>query len=201
MNFKEIENLVIEAKKGDDEALLKLMIQFKPFIFKTAKSFNIKNYDTFDLVQIGYIALINAVDKYKNGSNSFCSYVYASIKNCMRCTARNNKKHKNTLSINAPIKECNSMNDFTELFESNINLEDDFIKKEKALEVQSIISKLDPKDLELIFLVYYNGFSFKEYALKKGLNYFQVIKRKNAIFKYIKNELLKSSDDEIIAEG
>ncbi|MCS6112569.1 sigma-70 family RNA polymerase sigma factor, partial [Clostridium botulinum] len=65
MNYKDIENLVIEAKRGDDEALLKLMVQFKPFIFKTANSFNIKNYDTFDLVQIGYIALINAVDKYK----------------------------------------------------------------------------------------------------------------------------------------
>ncbi|SJT66217.1 RNA polymerase sigma-28 factor precursor [Clostridioides difficile] len=176
------------------------MVQFKPFIFKTAHSFNIKDYDTYDLVQIGYIALINAVDKYKNGSNSFSSYVYTAIKNCMRCTARNNKKHKNILSINAPIGEYESLNDFTEFFESNVDLELDFIKKEKALKVQSIISKLDPRDLEMIFLVYYAGFSFKEYALKKGLNYFQVIRRKNAIFKYIKNEIIKSSEYEIIAE-
>ncbi|AOR25060.1 sigma-70 family RNA polymerase sigma factor [Clostridium taeniosporum] len=200
MNYKEIENTVTKAKNGDEEALLKLMIQFKPFIFKTARGFNIKNYDTYDLVQIGYIALINAVEKYKEGSNSFSSYVYISIKNCMKCTARNNKKHKNTLSINAPINEDGSLTDFTELLESNIDLEDDFIKKEKAREIQSIISKLDPKDLELIFLVYYNGFSFKEYALKKGLTYFQVIRRKNSIFKYIKNELLKSSEYKKVAE-
>ncbi|WP_252236986.1 sigma-70 family RNA polymerase sigma factor [Clostridium sp. CH2] len=200
MEYKDIENLVMEAKNGDDESLLKLMVQFKPFIFKTAHSFNIKDYDTYDLVQIGYIALINAVDKYKNGSNSFSSYVYAAIKNCMRCTARNNKKHKNILSINAPIGEYESLNDFTEFFESNVDLELDFIKKEKALKVQSIISKLDPRDLEMIFLVYYAGFSFKEYALKKGLNYFQVIRRKNAIFKYIKNEIIKSSEYEFIAE-
>ncbi len=200
MEYKDIENLVMEAKNGDDESLLKLMVQFKPFIFKTAHSFNIKDYDTYDLVQIGYIALINAVDKYKNGSNSFSSYVYTTIKNCMRCTARNNKKHKNILSINAPIGEYESLNDFTEFFESNVDLELDFIKKEKALKVQSIISKLDPGDLEMIFLVYYAGFSFKEYALKKGLNYFQVIRRKNAIFKYIKNEIIKSSEYEFIAE-
>ncbi|NFT93667.1 sigma-70 family RNA polymerase sigma factor [Clostridium botulinum] len=200
MEYRDIEKLVIEAKKGDDESLLKLMVQFKPFIFKTAHSFNIKDYDTYDLVQIGYIALINAVDKYKNGSNSFSSYVYAAIKNCMRCTARNNKKHKNILSINAPIGEYESLNDFTEFFESNVDLELDFIKKEKALKVQSIISKLEPRDLEMIFLVYYAGFSFKEYALKKGLNYFQVIRRKNAIFKYIKNEIIKSSEYEFIAE-
>ncbi|KAI3345050.1 sigma-70 family RNA polymerase sigma factor [Clostridium botulinum] len=200
MEYRDIEKLVIEAKKGDDESLLKLMVQFKPFIFKTANSFNIKNYDTFDLVQIGYIALINAVDKYKRGSNSFSSYVYTAIKNCMKYTARNNKKHKNILSINSTINECESLNDFTEFFESNIDLEMDFIKKEKALKIQSIISKLDPKDLEMIFLVYYTGFSFKEYALKKGLNYFQVIRRKNSILEYIKNEIIKSSEYEIIAE-
>lgn len=49
----------------------------------------------------------------------------------MRCTARNNKKHKNILSINAPIGEYESLNDFTEFFESNVDLELDFIKKEK----------------------------------------------------------------------
>lgn len=75
------------------------------------------------------------------------------------------------------------------------------VQEEKAFKIQSIISKLDPKDLELIFLVYYTGFTFKEYALKKGLTYFQVIRRKNAIFKYIKNEILKSLDDKIAAEG
>ncbi|MBW6411659.1 sigma-70 family RNA polymerase sigma factor [Clostridium weizhouense] len=201
MEYKEIEKLVLKSKKGDEESLLKLMVQFKPFIFKTARDFNIKNYDTFDLVQIGYIALINAVDKYNEGSNSFSSYVYTSIKNCMKYTARNNKKHKNILSINSTINECESLNDFTEFFESNIDLENDFIKKEKALKIQSIISKLDPKDFELIFLVYYNGFTFKEYALKKGLTYHSVIRRKNRVFKYIKNELLKLSEYQIASEA
>lgn len=200
MEYKEIEELVSIAKKGDEEALLKLMVQFKPFIFKTARDFNIKNYDTFDLVQIGYIALINAVDKYKEGACSFSSYVYTAIKNCMKYTARNNKKHKSTLSLNTPINENGSLTDFTELLESNIDLEDEFIKNEKINMIQSIISKLDPKDFELIFLVYYNGFNFKEYALKKGLSYIQVIRRKNKILQYIKDEILNSSEYAKIAE-
>ncbi|SFD28045.1 sigma-70 family RNA polymerase sigma factor [Clostridium uliginosum] len=201
MEYKEIEKLVEEAKKGDDEAIVNLLVQFKPFIFKTARSFNIKNYDTFDLVQIGYIALINAVDKYKEGSNSFSSYVYTTIKNCMKCTARNNKKHKNTLSLNTPIGEGDSSADFTELLQSNQSIENDFIQSERLSELQAIISKLSPTDFELIFLVYYNGFTFKDYAAKKGLSYIQVIRRKNAILEYIRNEIIKSSEHEISAEA
>ena len=44
------------------------------------KQFNIKNYDKYDFVQIGYISLINAVDKYDTSKHSFSSYVYSAIK-------------------------------------------------------------------------------------------------------------------------
>jgi len=121
MNYEEIEDHVKLAKQGDSESLTKLLIQFKPFVFKTAKSFNIKNYDEYDLVQIGYISLINAVDKYDTSKHSFSSYVYTTIKNVMKYTARFNNKHKLTLSINASIDGQSSI-DFTELLESNENL-------------------------------------------------------------------------------
>jgi RNA polymerase sporulation-specific sigma factor len=120
MNYTEIEDHVKLAKQGNSESLTKLLIKFKAFIFKTARSFNIRSYDEYDLVQIGYISLIKAVDKYKEGSNTFSSYVYQTIKNSIRCTARDNRKHQSTLSINASIDGQNSI-DFTELLQSNEN--------------------------------------------------------------------------------
>ena len=92
MNYDEIENAVKCAKNGDSESLTSLLMQFKPFIFKTAKSFNIKNFDEYDLVQIGYISLIHAVDVYNPEKHSFSSYAYSAIKNSMKYTARSNKK-------------------------------------------------------------------------------------------------------------
>lgn len=80
MNYEEIEDHVKLAKQGNSENLAKLLLQFKPFIFKTAKQFNIKNYDKYDFVQIGYISLINVVDKYDTSKHSFSSYVYSAIK-------------------------------------------------------------------------------------------------------------------------
>lgn len=39
--------------------ILPAIEQYKPFIIKTAKEFNIKGYDPYDMVQIGYVTLIN----------------------------------------------------------------------------------------------------------------------------------------------
>nr|WP_312289492.1 sigma-70 family RNA polymerase sigma factor [Clostridium chromiireducens] len=180
MNYSEIESNVSNAKLGDPESLTALLIQFKPYIFKIAKTFNIKNYDEYDLVQIGYIALIKAVEKYTEGSNSFSSYVYTTIKNAMKYTARSNKKHLNTLSINASI-DGQSFNEFTELLQSSENLEVDYLEHERILELQRLISNLEPDEFELIFFVYYNNFSLTDYAAKKGISYSKIVRKKNSI--------------------
>lgn len=190
MNYNQIEDQVKLAKKGNSESLTKLLLQFKPFIFKTAKQFNIKNYDEYDLVQIGYIALINAVDKYDTSKHSFSSYVYATIKNAMKYTARSNTKHKLTLSINASIDGQSSV-DFTELLESHENLEDNYLEHEKIVQLQKIISDLEPDEFELIFLVYYNNFSLTDYAAKKKVSYHKIVRKKNSILEKIKDKLLE----------
>lgn len=192
MNYDEIEDHVKLAKGGNSESLTKLLLQFKPFIFKTAKSFNIKNYDEYDLVQIGYIALINAVDKYNISKHTFSSYAYATIKNVMKYTARANNKHKLILSINASI-DGESSSDFTELFKSNEDIENDYLEHEKILKLQKIISSLEPNEFELIFLIYYNNFSLTDYAAKKKMPYHKIVRKKNAILDKIKGKLLESS--------
>ncbi|MVX66955.1 sigma-70 family RNA polymerase sigma factor [Clostridium chromiireducens] len=180
MNYDEIEDHVKLAKTGNSESLTKLLLQFKPFIFKTAKNFNIKNYDEYDLVQIGYIALINAVEKYDTSKHSFSSYAYSTIKNVMKYTARENRKHQNTLSINASI-DGNCPNDFTEFLQSNENLELDYLEHERILNIQRMVSALEPDEFELIFFVYYNNFSLTDYAAKKKISYSKIVRKKNFI--------------------
>lgn len=190
MNYSEIESHVSKAKEGNSESLTALLIQFKPYIFKIARSFHIKNYDEYDLVQIGYISLIHAVEKYNEGSNSFSSYVYSAIKNSMKYTARSNKKHLNTLSINASVDGQSSL-DFTEFLESNVDLENDYLEHEKTLEFRRLISELAPDEFELIFFVYYNNFSLTDYAAKKKVSYHKIVRKKNVILDKIKSRLLE----------
>ena len=108
----------------------------------------------------------------------------------MKYTARSNNKHKLTLSINASI-DGDSPLDFTEFLESSENLENDYLNHEKVVELQRIISDLNPDEFELIFLIYYNNFSLTDYAAKKKLPYSQIVRKKNAVLEKIKGRLLE----------
>lgn len=187
MNQNEIEACVIRAKIGSQEDLLKILEQYKPFIFKTAKAFNIKNFDTYDLVQIAYVTLINAVLKYKIGSHTFSSYALNAIKNELKYTVRKNSRYNQEVSLNTPVNEAeNNYHEFIDCLEAPEIIEEELIKVEKTKELRQALAKLTEEELELVFNVYYNKVSIKTYAKKKNLGYPKVVHRKNKILKKLK---------------
>lgn len=187
MNHNEIEACVIRAKIGSQEDLLKILEQYKPFIFKTAKAFNIKDFDTYDLAQIAYITLINAVLKYKIGSHTFTSYALNAIKNEFKYTARKNSRYNQELSLNTPLNESeNNYNEFIDCLEAPEIIEEELIKLEKTKELRQALAKLTEEDLELVIMVYYNKVPIKTYAKNKNLAYPKAIKRKNKVLEKLK---------------
>lgn len=192
MNHNEIEACVIRAKRGNEEDLLKILEQYKAFIFKTALAFNIKGYDTYDLAQIGYITLINAVTKYKIGSHTFSSYAYTAIKNEFKYVARRNSKASQDLSLNTPLDDSENTNsEFIDCIEATENIEEDLIKIENTKEVRQALTKLTEEELELVIMVYYNKVPIKVYAEKKNISYIQAIRRKNKILEKLSKFLKK----------
>jgi RNA polymerase sigma factor (sigma-70 family) len=188
VNHQEIEACVLGAKTGNEEDLLKVLKQYKPFIFKTARNFNIRNYDIYDLEQIGYMAIINALSKYRTGSCTFSSYAYESIKNAFRYTARQNSKHQRELSLNCAVDPYGNTTEYINCIDSLENLEDDILKTEETLEVKRAVSKLPPQEMELIMMVYYKGLSLKGYAEKKGMTYYQASKKKDYVLYKLSNQ-------------
>jgi RNA polymerase sporulation-specific sigma factor len=194
MNHHEIEACVIRAKTGNQEDLLKILEQYKLFIYKTANQFHIKNYDTYDLLQIGYITIINAVIKYKTGSHTFSSYVFNAIKNSFKYTARQNSKYSEDLSLNTPVAaEGTVTTEYIDCIEDKDYLEESIISSENIKEVRSAVAKLPEDELELVLMVYYGGASLKTYADKKGISYYQALVKRDKILEklscYIKNKL------------
>lgn len=187
MNHHEIEACVIRAKGGNQEDLLKLITQFKPFIFKTASKFHVKNYDNSDLVQLGYIALINAVMKYKIGNHTFTSYAFNAIKNSIRYTARQNNKYSSEVSLNSTINDSQELDiEFVESIESPLRLEEELLKEEAAVQVREALKQLDAEELELIIMIYYSEMPLKAYAEKKQIDYQQAVYRKKKTIKKLR---------------
>lgn len=194
MNHHEIESCVIKAKTGNTEALLELIEQYKPFIFKTAKDYNIKGYDVYDLAQIGYITLINCAEKYKIGSHTFSSYAFNAIKNAFRYAARQNNKYSEEYSLNAPVQGDNfESSEYVECIASTENIEEELIKLEGNRRLKAAIAALSEAELEFVIMVYFSNVTVKTYAEKKGLSYIQAIRFKNKILEKLLNNMWKNS--------
>ncbi len=187
MNHYEIESCVMKAKKGNQEDLLKILKQYKPFIFKTARTFNIRNYDINDLEQIGYMAIMNALSKYRTGSCTFSSYVYESIKNAFRYTARQNSKHENSLSLNSAQDHYGKAEEYINYIDSQESIEETVLSSEESKAIKKAVAKLPPQDMEFVSMVYYEGLSLKNYAEKKGLTYYEARKKKNFVLGKLEN--------------
>jgi RNA polymerase sigma factor (sigma-70 family) len=185
VNHHEIENCVTGAKNGSKEDLLKVLQQYKPFIFKTARNFNIRNYDLYDLEQIGYMAIMKALSKYRTGSCTFSSYAYESIKNAFRYTARQNSKQNKEFSLNVAVSPNGRATEYIDCLASDEDLEDNLLKSEEALDMKRVLSKLPSHEMELVNMVYYEGLSLKNYADKKGIPYYEAYKKKDYILNKI----------------
>jgi RNA polymerase sigma factor, sigma-70 family len=171
----------------------KIFEQYKPFIIKTAKQFNIRNYEICDLMQIAYIALINVVDKYQISSNTFSSYAFKSIVNSLRHTARKSLKHNREFSLNVPVgvNEAPSA-DFIDFVASLDNIEEAVLSSEKAREIRQIIAKLPEEERDLVITLFYKGGSLKAFAEKRGMCYPTALRRKKSVLEKLEKNLKNS---------
>lgn len=148
--------------------------KFTPFVIKTAGSTYIKGLDVEDLIQIGQVSTIKAVNMYDTDrGSSFTSYVFNAIKinfyNLIRC----NVKRISDCSINSLNK------DGFEIIDSiagDENIEEDVVKKEEKVLLGRALNKLSEK--EVIYWFYFENRTLNDYANFKGICYRAAIGRK-----------------------
>ena len=71
---------VVQAKKGDKEALREIIVSFTPFVIKTARGIYVKGCDEDDLIQIGRMSIMKAVSMFDvSKGKGFISYVTNSV--------------------------------------------------------------------------------------------------------------------------
>ncbi|NLZ47386.1 MAG: sigma-70 family RNA polymerase sigma factor [Clostridiales bacterium] len=190
MKHFEMEAAVRRAKNGNKEELIKILDHFKSYIYKTANKYNIKNYDMYDLLQIAYVALINAVSKYRVGSNTFTSYAMISIQNAIKLTLRDNVSSSSEVSLNAPMaSEDGDSIEFLEMLRDDEDIEDRVIKTLQYGYLRKAISKLPSDEQELIIMVYYHRCPLTVYAKKKNISYINALRKRDRILEKLKAAL------------
>ena len=91
----DLTKVIERAKQGDKEAKEIIIERYKPLTYKMSAEFFIRGYDREDLIQIGYISILKAIEQFdlSKGQN-FTSYVQYSLRNNFYSMVRDKYKEK-----------------------------------------------------------------------------------------------------------
>lgn len=159
------------AKNQDKDAILFFIEKYQPLIKKYAFKYNLKNYDNNDLIQIGNISIITAINKYDltKGGSHIDSYIINTIKNGFRNLARGEIKYTAESSLNITVDENSEIED---LISDSLNLEEYIINSMMHDFLKTILATLSHDEYELIRIAYFTpNTTLYRYCLDNNLNY------------------------------
>ncbi|MBV7273838.1 sigma-70 family RNA polymerase sigma factor [Clostridium sp. PL3] len=160
---------------------------FRPFVIKTARSIYIRSFDINDLIQIGMMSIIKAVEMFDvNRGNAFTSYMFNAVKINFYNLIRTNIKRASECSANSLNKEGFELIDN---IVSEENLEEDMVKKEEKVMLTKALNKLSEKDREVVHWFYFENKDLKSYAVFKSISYRTAVARKKSALIKLKKYL------------
>ncbi|MBC2579078.1 sigma-70 family RNA polymerase sigma factor [Clostridium sp. DJ247] len=178
---------VVLAKAGNNEVMGEVIKRFTPFIIKTARGIYVKGYELEDLIQIGQVSIIKAVNMFDvDKSSGFISYVTNTITRSLYYLIRSSVKAASCCSLN-------SVNDEGyELIESIVseeNLEEQIIQDEEKAALNKALEKLPLKHKEIIYWFYFENKTLEQYAKEKGIAYRTAVDRKKKALEKLRGML------------
>lgn len=142
--------LLISAKNGDNNAKEKIIDMYYPLIIKEAKNIFIKGKSFEDLIQIGILHLLNAINKFDidRDYKSFPSYASWSIKNGFRYLCRSEIRYNDELSLNKPNDDGLELEE--SIIDDKTNVETTVLQDIIYENLYLALEKLDNEEKELI---------------------------------------------------
>lgn len=145
--------------KGDREARNKLIEHNLRLVAHIAKKYDNRKTSNEDLISIGTIGLIKAVDTYSFDKNHrLTTYAARCIENEILMHLRSIKKTLHDISLNDPIGIDKDGNEIALIdvigIESEIDITGEMLKRENLIKLQKYLSLLDDKEREILTLRY-----------------------------------------------
>ncbi len=104
LSENEEEECIVKSKNGDREAKNKLIEHNLRLVAHIAKKYTLKGYDSDDIISIGTIGLIKAIDSFnKDKGAQLATYAARCIENEILMTIRQGKKTKGEVMLQDPI--------------------------------------------------------------------------------------------------
>ena len=164
-------------KTGNDEARNQLIERNLRLVVYTAQKFDNTNASTEDLISIGTIGLIKAVESFDNSKNiKLATYATRCIENEILMYLRKTSKQKQEVSLFEPLNTDSEGNELCisdvlsgEVDEVSVNID----KEDEMLNLTTVLDSLSKKEKEIMYMRY--GFGGKdEMTQKQVADYFDI---------------------------
>jgi RNA polymerase sporulation-specific sigma factor len=175
---EEKKNFVL-AKSGDEAARQKLILHNLRLVSHIVRKYYSSAPDSEDLVSIGTIGLVKAVDSYKLESGTrFATYAARCVQNEILMHFRAQKKRAGDVSLGETIdidKDGNPLT-YMDILSTNEDLGEEFDRKEQIKRVVRLIKNtLDERERQIIVMRYgiceqKRAMTQKEVAQKLGIS-------------------------------
>ena len=138
-------------------------------VYEVMSRFKYVNYDKKDLVSIGIIGLIKAIDSYKLSCNTaFSVYAIKCIDNEILIFLRKLKKEQSVISLNDDIfidKDNNNLK-LEDILCNNTSLIEDYERLETIKLIRKMVDELPCRDREILIL-YFGFYDNRAYTQKE----------------------------------
>ncbi len=192
LNDSQLKDYFLKYKNGDLKArneIIKHNLRFVIHIVE--KRFKNIDLDKEELVSIGTVGLIKAVDTYDVLKNiKFATYAGRCIENEILMFLRVNNKHLNNISLEEPLGDNDKLTLADTLEDKQINIELDYEAKDELNYYQKILSKalslLDSRERQIINYYYYHKMTQSQIADKLNLSQSYLSRIKKNVIKKLK---------------
>ena len=150
--------LVNQMAQGDAAARDRLIEHNLRLVSHIARKYTVPGYGADDLISIGVIGLIKAVNSYKPASGTALgTYAARCIENEILMTLRASRKRKGDVSLTEPIGTDGEGNDITYqdiLGSSEDSLEDEVVRRVTLERVRGVLDRLPARERLVLELRY-----------------------------------------------
>ncbi|MEG1407372.1 MAG: RNA polymerase sporulation sigma factor SigK [Ruthenibacterium sp.] len=144
-------------KAGDKKARETLISHNLRLVAHIVKKYYASATDHEDLISIGTIGLIKAVDSFDNTKGArFATYAARCIENEVLMSFRSGKKNQNNISIQESIDHDKDGNGLTinDIVADSFAIDEAYESKEEAAKIHRIVEKLNGRDRQIVVLRY-----------------------------------------------
>lgn len=186
--------------QGDMEARNYLVLHNMRLIAHIVKKYHNYEKETEDLISVGTIGLIKAINTFKmESSNRLVTYASKCIENEILMTLRLKKKTAKDVSMYEPIgsdKEGNEINLLDIICDTDIDYDEEVFRKESIIQLYSILSRMEEGREKYIIIRRYGLYgnremTQREIAAELGISRSYVSRIEKKALNYLKKQFEK----------